>query len=113
MASGRKLEIRECNFQLDVTEGIASVRFPCSFFFELKTANGKHHVASNHRVKANKGTIAFQETVVLNVLMVYDLKQEKYKKKEAVILVSLLSNSRPNDPKLVGRVTLDLSEVAN
>lgn len=109
MISGRKLEVRECSFMLEVTEGIASVRFPCSFFFELKTTNGKHHVASNNRVKANNGVIAFQETVVLNVLMVYDLKQGRYKKKEAALLVSLLSNSRPNDPKLVGRVTLDLS----
>lgn len=113
MISSKKIEIRECSFLLEVTEAFANVRFPCTFFFELKTANGKHHVASSNRVKANNGTIPFQETVTLNVLMAYDLKQEKYKKKEATILVSLLSNSRPNDPKLVGRVTLDLSEVSN
>lgn len=45
--------------------------------------------------------------------MIYDLKQQSYRRKEAIILVNLLSNSRPNDPKLVGRVEFDLATVAN
>jgi len=28
-------------------------------------------------------------------------------------MVNLVSNSRPNEPKLVGRVSVDLAEVAN
>ena len=45
--------------------------------------------------------------------MIYDLKQLTYKKKESIILVNLLSNARPNDPKLVGRVEIDLATVGN
>jgi hypothetical protein len=45
--------------------------------------------------------------------MIYDLKHQNYRRKEAIILVNLLSNSRPNDPKLVGRVEVDLANIAN
>lgn len=57
--------------------------------------------------------IAFNETIILNALLIYDLKQDTYRKKDSVIQVNLLSNSRPKDPKLVGRVALDLSTFAN
>ena len=48
----------------------------------------------------------------MTVHLVYDTKLNKYRKKEAIVLVNLLSNSRPNDPKLVGRVTFDLGAAA-
>jgi hypothetical protein len=92
---------------------MAGIRFPCTFFFEWKTANGKHHVASKQRVKSENKIIAFREKVELVVLMVFDVKTAEYRKKESVVMVNLLSNSRPKDPKLVGRVTVELSAIAN
>jgi len=45
--------------------------------------------------------------------MLYNLKLQHYRKKDSIILVNLLSNSRPNDPKLVGRVEIDLASITN
>ncbi len=43
--------------------------------------------------------------------MVKDSRSTGYKNKESIVMVNLLSNSRPNDPKLVGQVVVDLSSV--
>ena len=78
---GRKLEVRECIFEIEVTEGTANIRFPCSFYFEWKTANGKHSVVSQHKVKVKNGLLPFNDSVQLTVLMIYDARIEQYKKK--------------------------------
>jgi hypothetical protein len=70
-------------------------------------------VKSSNRVKLIQGKLAFNETLTFTTLMVLDCKTDLYAKKESVIILNLLSNSRPNEPKLVGRVTLELSSVAN
>ncbi len=67
-------EVRECTFELEIADAMANIRFPCSFFFEWKTTNGKHHATSNNRVKANKGTINFNEAITMKAILVYDLK---------------------------------------
>ena len=91
---------------------MASIRFPCSFFFEWKTATGKSSIASKNKVKVVNGSIPFNDKLTMKVHMIYDTGIGKYRKKESIVLVNLLSNSRPNDPKLVGRVTVDLAKVA-
>jgi hypothetical protein len=73
--------VRECTFQLEVSEAMAKIRFPCSYFYEWKTANGKHQSSSNSRVKAVNGSITFNDSIEMNVLMVCDAQTEKYKKK--------------------------------
>lgn len=49
----------------------------------------------------------------MKVLMFFDKETDRYKNRGAVIMLQLLSNSRPNDPKLVGRVSIDLGAIAN
>lgn len=45
--------------------------------------------------------------------MLYHRAQKLYLKKESLLHLNLISNSRPDQVKLVGRVLVDLSEVAN
>ena len=57
--------------------------------------------------------IPFDDTLTLTTYLCYDTSVQSYNKKEANVLVNLVSNSRPNEPKLVGRVTVDLAELTN
>jgi hypothetical protein len=45
--------------------------------------------------------------------MIHDCKNQRYAKKEAIVTVNLISNSRPNEAKMVGRVVFDLGKAAN
>lgn len=45
--------------------------------------------------------------------MLYHRAQKQYLKKESLFHLNLISNSRPDQVKLVGRVVIDLSEIAN
>ena len=45
--------------------------------------------------------------------MIYHRGQRQYLKKESLIHLNLISNSRPDQIKLVGRVVIDLAEIAN
>lgn len=45
--------------------------------------------------------------------MLYDNNLKKFFKKETHLIINLVSKSRPDQVKLVGRVSVDLSELAN
>ena len=45
--------------------------------------------------------------------MLYDNKDKQYYKKETLLTINLVSKSRPDQVKLVGRVNVDLSQIAN
>lgn len=45
--------------------------------------------------------------------MLYHRAQKQYLKKESLFHLNLISNSRPDQVKLVGRVVIDLSEIVN
>ena len=45
--------------------------------------------------------------------MIYHKDKKIYLKKESLVHLNLISNSRPDQVKLVGRISVDLSEVAN
>lgn len=45
--------------------------------------------------------------------MLYDEDQNWYSKKDSLILLNLISKSKPDQVKLVGRIHLDLAEVIN
>ena len=70
-------------------------------------------VISPNRRKLTGGRISFNDKLQLTTNMICDSRSQNYLKKESIIMVNLVSNSRPNDPKLVGRVVVDLSVVAN
>lgn len=45
--------------------------------------------------------------------LIYDNSSKKFVKKETLLNLNLVSKSRQNQVKLVGRVTIDLAEIAN
>lgn len=45
--------------------------------------------------------------------MIYDNKKREFIKKETLIVLNLISKSKPDQVKLVGRVTIDLAKVIN
>lgn len=45
--------------------------------------------------------------------MLYDTLQKVYYKKEIMLMVNLLSKSRPDQVKLVGRVMINLADLLN
>ena len=47
----------------------------------------------------------------MNIL--YDKVNKKYLKKESLLMINLISKSRPDQIKLVGRVVVDLADVLN
>lgn len=47
----------------------------------------------------------------MNIL--YDKANKKYLKKESLLMINLISKSRPDQIKLVGRVAIDLADVLN
>lgn len=55
----------------------------------------------------------FDEVLTFSTHLVFDVNAKHYGKKESVIILNLLSKSSPNEPKLVGRVTIELGSVAN
>jgi|JI9StandDraft_2_1071091.scaffolds.fasta_scaffold527974_1 hypothetical protein len=49
----------------------------------------------------------------LTTEMIYDHKTQEYTKKDALTELFLVSKSRPDQNKLVGRVTVDLAKITN
>jgi uncharacterized membrane protein YobD (UPF0266 family) len=45
--------------------------------------------------------------------MLYDNSTKQFYKKETLLTINLVSKSRPDQVKLVGRVNIDLSQIAN
>jgi hypothetical protein len=45
--------------------------------------------------------------------MIYDNSTSKFFKKDTMLNLNLISKSRQDQVKLIGRVTIDLAEIAN
>lgn len=45
--------------------------------------------------------------------MLWDKRESKYLRKESIVKVNLVSASKPDQIKLVGQLSIDLSEIAN
>ena len=45
--------------------------------------------------------------------MVYNTKKKEYYSKETFLVLNLVSKSRPDQVKLVGRISVDLAEILN
>ena len=108
----RHQQVRQCTFHLNVIHGTGNIRFPCLFFVVWQTANGKDVSTPSQKVKKHGHLIPFDDNLILTTHLLYDTLTDSYKRKEANVLVNLISNSRPNEPKLVGRVTINLADLA-
>jgi hypothetical protein len=80
---------------------------------EWKSINGKNAVSMVGRKRAINSLIDLNETLIFTTEMLFHRAQRQYLKKESLIHLNLISNSRPDQIKLVGRVVVDLSEIAN
>lgn len=90
-----------------------NLRFPSLFFVEWKTINGKNAVTMVGRKRAVNSLIELDEALNFTTEMLYHRAQKQYLKKESLIHLNLISHSRPDQVKLVGRVVVDLAEIAN
>lgn len=88
------------------------IKFPCCYFVEWATAAGKNlSITPKHKPENNH--IYFNEKISLATEMIYNHKSQEYTKKESTVELFLVSKSRPDQNKLVGRVTVDLSKIVN
>jgi hypothetical protein len=88
------------------------MKFPCTYFVEWRTINSKS-TARTERHAPNENTVHFEERVSLQVEMLFDHSNLEFLRRETIVELFLVSKSRPDQNKLVGRVNIDLGKVAN
>jgi hypothetical protein len=87
------------------------VKFPCTYSVEIKTLNNKVILAATRQqVSAVNSIAVFNETLKFDTELLYNNKQREFVKKDVLMLLNLVSLRRPDQQKLVGRITIDLSE---
>jgi acid phosphatase class B len=105
--------IHLCTFEAYFYKAKVNLRFPSLFFVEWKSMNSKNSVAMIGRKRAINSNIDLDETLLFTTEMIFHRGQGQYLKKESLIHLNLISSSRPDEVKLVGRVVIDLSNIAN
>lgn len=70
-------------------------------------------VEGKSRPTARNNFVEFNETLEMVTEMVYDNPTKQFIKKDTVLNLNLISKSRQDQVKLIGRVNIDLAEVAN
>ena len=103
--------MHRCTFQAHFTTAKVNIRFPSVFFMEWKEVHGRNAVAMTGRPRADKTLITFEEELSWGTEMLFHPQQQRWLKKEALLHLNLISSSRPDQVKLVGRVLLDLAEI--
>jgi hypothetical protein len=106
------LEVYQCAFEVHVQKATMVVKFPCLYSIEIKTMTKKNILAvTKQKVSAVNSVAIFNETLRFDTELLYNCKERLFAKKEVLLLLNLVSIRRPEQVKLVGRVTIDLSEV--
>lgn len=111
--SDSEVVIHLCTFEAYFYKAKVNLRFPSLFFVEWKSMNSKNSVAMIGRKRAINSNIDLDETLLFTTEMIFHRGQDQYLKKESLIHLNLISSSRPDEVKLVGRVVIDLSNIAN
>lgn len=88
------------------------MKFPCSYFVEWRTINSKA-TARTTRHPPRDNQVTFEETISLQLEMLYDHAKLEFLRRETIVELYLVSKSRPDQNKLVGRVSIDLGKVVN
>ena len=57
--------------------------------------------------------IHFNETLTLRTEIIHDTSTQQFERKDIHVQLNLVSKSRPDEAKLVGRCTLDLASIIN
>jgi hypothetical protein len=105
-------KVYNVTLQAEISEAITSVKFPCLFYVLWKT-NDQQYVTETGKYSPQGGKVAIHETITLRLPLVYERTKQVFLKKETQVQLNLISKSRPEQPKLVGRVTLDLAALIN
>jgi hypothetical protein len=98
--------------QLAVVSSTSAVRFPCLFSVQWRTNNQKVNTETAKYSPQGIRT-EFNESLVMKTEVAYDRSKKIFLKKETQVQLNLISKSRPDQSKLVGRVTIDLSNILN
>lgn len=107
------MEVHDCIFQGNFIKAKLNLRFPCSFFIEWRSLNGKQLILSANKYKAKNGIVEFNDTLSFSTEMLWDKREKTYLKKDSIVKVNLVSASRPDQIKLVGQLNFDLAEASN
>jgi hypothetical protein len=98
--------------RLAVRSASTAVRFPCLFSVQWRTNNQKVSVETA-RYSPQGGKTDFNEDLLLKTEVAFDKTSRSFLKKETQVQLNLISKSRPDQSKLVGRVTIDLASILN
>lgn len=91
-----------------------TIKFPCTYVVEVKSINGKMMISSTkNKVPAISSVARFDENLKFETELLYNKNTGKFERKDILLLLNLISNRRPDQMKLVGRICIDLSQVAN
>ena len=102
-----------CIFQATINHATVHIKFPCSYFLHWKTDNNSHHAEGRSRPTALNSRIVFEETLTLEVEMQRGGSSGRWMRRETEMDLNLVSRSKSDCVKLVGRVGVDLAEVLN
>lgn len=98
--------------QLAVRSAATAVRFPCLFSVQWRTNNQKVSVETGKQ-SPQSGKVDFNEDLLMRTEVAFDRNKRIFLKKETQVQLNLISKSRPDQSKLVGRVTIDLATLLN
>jgi hypothetical protein len=111
--SERNITIYVCTFTVHVEAANVLIKFPCQYFLEWKTQNGKKVAEGKARPVARNSQVEFNETLELTTEMVMDRASGRFLKKDTLLNLNLVSKARQDQVKLIGRVAIDLADIAN
>ena len=100
------------SIQLSVLSATTAVRFPCLFSVQWRTNNQKVSVETA-KYSPQGGKTDFNEDLLMRTEIAFDRVNHRFLKKETQVQLNLISKSRPDQSKLVGRVTIDLASLLN
>lgn len=98
--------------QLAVRSATSAVRFTCLFSVQWRTNNQKVSVETA-KYSPQAGKADFNEDLIMRTEIAFDRTKRIFLKKETQVQLNLISKSRPDQSKLVGRVTIDLATLLN
>lgn len=67
--------------------------------------------ASKNQIEAVEGVVTFDEKLTAEVQLLVNKDDGSFIKKDSVLSLNLISKRRPDQQKLVGRITIDLAKL--
>lgn len=98
--------------ELNILSATTTVRFPCLFSVQWKTNNQKVNIETGKYGPQGSKT-EFNQKLVMKTEIGYDKSRKCFLKKETQVQLNLTSKNKSDQPKLVGRVAVDLASILN